>query len=151
MLWVTLLILHGLAAVFLIGAITHQTVSSLWRPRRRGFVTGFASVQSNFFTDAIVVTYVLTFVLGGWIYTDYRYNVKPLLEDMGLHGRVGFFELKEHALAIGLLILPAYWLYWRRIPREEQQTTRAALTLFMCFCAWLGFLVGHVVNNSRGL
>lgn len=151
MFWTILLILHGLAAVFLIGAITHQSVSAIWAPRKRGFVSGFASVRSNFFTDAIVVTYIVTFVLGSWIYTDYRYNVKPLLEDLSLHGQVGFFELKEHALAIGLLILPAYWMFWRKVPRNEQNTTRTALTLFIAFCAWLGFLVGHVLNNTRGL
>ena len=150
MLWIVLLIVHGLAALFLIGAITHQAVSSVWNPSRRNFVGRFANVPSNFFANAVVVTYILTFLLGAWIYTEYRYQIKPLLEDLELHRQVGLFELKEHAAAIGLLILPAYWYFWKKVPRDRPSAGRTGLTLLVAVCAWLGFFAGHILNNARG-
>jgi hypothetical protein len=47
-------------------------------------------------------------------------------------------------------MLPLYWLLWRR-PDGAGTLARTAVTLIFCFIVWYGFLVGHVLNNIRGL
>ena len=82
MFWTTLLIIHGLLAVTLLGAITHQAVA-LWVPVRvktESFVARFRAVPSTSYVGAIVVLYVLTFILGAWIYTHYRFTARLALE-----------------------------------------------------------------------
>ena len=148
--WVFLLIVHGLVSVLLLGALTHQLVSLCWNPRRKGILSRFASVPSPAFTKAVTYTYVINFAVGAWIYTHYRYNVKNVLEDIGLHVEVGLFELKEHVAAVALLLIPAYWFYWCCVSQDEQRGARIGVTGFLAFSSWLSFLVGHVVNNARG-
>ena len=149
--WTVLLIVHGLLAVALLGAITHQALS-VWLPAPRpagSFVARFRSVPGSGYVNAIVVLYVLTFVLGGIIYTEYRISVRTVVEQLQLWSQNGAFELKEHFAAIGLAILPAYWHYWRE-PAGGQTRTRDILTLLLTFIVWWNFLVGHILNNIRG-
>jgi hypothetical protein len=71
--WTTLLILHGLLALALLGAITYQTLA-LWWPVSApagSFVARFRAVPGVSYVGAIIVLYVLTFILGAWIYTQY--------------------------------------------------------------------------------
>ena len=146
-----LLIVHGLLAVALLGAITHQAVSA-WAPARKpagSFVGRFRSVPAPSYANAIVVLYVLTFVLGGFVYAWYRIEVRTVVEQLGLWAQNGSFELKEHFAAVGLAILPAYWHYWRQPPAGETRT-RAILTAILAFIVWWNFLVGHILNNIRG-
>ncbi len=151
MFWIMLLIIHGLLAFALLGAVTHQAASLFWSRGKTGFVESYATVRAALFTKAIIVLYLLTFTLGSWIYTNYRYTVRPVLEDLGQEAPVGIFEYKEHILAVGLALLPVYWLMWQRIPLSQQKGTRRALTLFIAVSVWIGFLGGHIVNNARGL
>jgi hypothetical protein len=48
-------------------------------------------------------------------------------------------------------MLPLYWLLWRRPPEAGAKPARIAVTLMLAFIVWYGFLVGHVLNNIRGL
>jgi hypothetical protein len=152
MFWVALLIVHGLLAVALLGALTHQAVSVVWpRARKRGFVERFAAVPSSAYATAVVVLYIATFVFGAWIYANYRVDVKPALEDLRAWVHVGLFEIKEHVAALGLFALPLYWVLWRRVGAEHSGTTRAAVTVVLAAATWWSFLVGHVLNNARGI
>ena len=147
-----LLIVHGLLAVALLGAITHQAMS-VWAPVRKpagSFVGRFRAVPGTSYVNAIVVLYLLAFLLGGIIYADYRVEVRTVVEQLGLWPQNGVFELKEHFAAVGLAILPAYWHYWRQPLAEEHARTRALLTAMLAFIVWWNFLVGHILNNIRG-
>ena len=53
-------------------------------------------------------------------------------------------------VAIGLALLPAYWMCWRRPRARESTRPRAALTSILAFIVWWSFLIGHVLNNMRG-
>ena len=64
---------------------------------------------------------------------------------------VGAFELKEHFIAIGLGVLPAYWYVWKSSDAAAFIRTRNMLTTVLAFVIWWGFLVGHLTNNVRGL
>jgi ABC-type amino acid transport system permease subunit len=147
-----LLIIHGLLAVALLGAVTHQTLSA-WAPARKpagSFVGRFRAVPGAPYAGAIVVLYVLTFLLGGIIYAEYRIEVRTVVEQLGLWTQNGSFELKEHFAAVGLAILPAYWYYWRQPVSGKDARTRDLLTALLAFIVWWNFLVGHILNNIRG-
>ena len=151
--WLILLIIHGLLAFLLLGAITHQVVS-VWAPARvkaGSFIERFRSVRSASYANAIVVLYLLTAILGGWIYTNYRISARLTLEQGAFWKTFGAFELKEHFVALGVGLLPAYWYYWRVPLAEEHARTRAILTALIAFIVWWAFLVGHLTNNVRGL
>jgi hypothetical protein len=143
-----LLIVHGLLAVALLGAITHQAASVLWPAvRPAGSFTGrFRAVAAPGYANAVVILYVLTATLGAVIYGEYRISVRIVLEELHLNMANGSFELKEHLAAIGLGMLPAYWWSWR----QPEARWRTPLTAILAFVVWWNFLVGHVLNNIRG-
>ena len=147
-----LLIVHGLVAVALLGAITHQTLSA-WAPadaRPRSFFGRFRTVPPAAFANAVVVLYSVGTILGAIIYLDFRVDVRPTLEQAGHWQVLGFFDLKEHFVAIGAALLPAYWVCWRRPQEQEPVRARAILTSIIAFIVWWGFLAGHVTNNILG-
>ena len=148
-----LLILHGLVAAALLGAITHQAFSVAGRPKspRGTVVDRFRSVHSPAFTNTVVILFAVTSLLGGLLYPRYRIDVRPMLEDMQLRAANGMFEAKEHFAAVGLGLLPAYWIFWRQPLSPEFIATRKYLTWMLAFCVWWNFLVGEVLNNIRGL
>jgi hypothetical protein len=147
-----LLIIHGLVAVALLGAITHQTLSA-WAPanaRPGSFFGRFRTVPPAAFANAVLVLYLAAAVLGAIIYLDFRVDVRPTLERAGHWKVLGFFDLKEHFVAIGAALLPAYWVCWRRPRHDEPIRARAVLTSIIAFIVWWGFLAGHVTNNIMG-
>lgn len=149
----SLLILHGLAGVALLGALTHQAVAML-RDRRAPaatFAGRYAAVRHEAFTGPIVLLYAAVIGLGAFIYPDYRLDVRIPFEEMALGWAIGLFEVKEHLGGIGLGMLPMYaWLH-RPAVAAERRTDRVAVTLVLAFVAWFDFLTGHVLNNLRGL
>jgi hypothetical protein len=151
---VALLIVHGLLAVTLLGAITHQAWSVVPRRTAAGslsFVDRFRSVDSGAYATAIVVLFAVTAIGGGLLYPQYRLDVRTALEDMQMRAANGVFEIKEHLAAIGLGLLPTYWLFWRAPLAPEQAAARRYLTWLLAFVVWWSFLVGHVLNNIKGL
>jgi hypothetical protein len=149
-----LLIAHGLLAVALLGAVTHQVLGL--RPRRLGgrqssFVDKFRGVNVSSYTNAIVVLFVLTCIGGGFLYPQYRLDVRPVLEEMQFPAANGVFEIKEHLAAMGLGLLPAYWYFWRTPLIEEHAATRRWITWILAFVVWWSFLAGHLLNNIKGL
>jgi hypothetical protein len=147
-----LLIVHGLIAVGLLGAVTHQAIAA-WAPARRptaSFVGRARSVAATSYSDAIVVLYLCTGLLGGIIYPAYRLEIRTVVEQLGMWPAFGAFELKEHFWAVGLGTLPAYWIFWRQPLSAEYARARAVLTAMLAFIVWWNFLTGHVLNNIRG-
>lgn len=150
--WSILLFIHMLFAITLLGAITHQAVSVCWpnRDRAKSFVASFRGVNSMTYTNAIIILFVCTAILGSIIYPTYRINVRTVLQQLHLYKPEGSFELKEHAVAIGAALLPAYWYFWRKVPADDARATRAAITVLLAIIVWWAFMVGHVINNIRG-
>jgi hypothetical protein len=151
-----LLILHGLVAVALLGGITHQAFAACWPARRTAgskasFQASFRAVAGQRYTMANIVLYLTTALLGAVIYPAYRLAVRPYLEAARLNVINGTFEVKEQFIAVGLGMLPLYWLVWRQPLDPKHATARAVITAMLCFIVWYGFLAGHVLNNVRGL
>ena len=162
----TLLIVHGLLAVALLGAVTHQALAVCWPTRNpENFLDRFRAVSGPSYTNAVIILFVITFILGIIIYPAYRLNVRTYLSDYRLLSAEGAFEIKEHLSVIVLGVLPFYWFLWRRSAAEvfsadietavtlnsNQNVARAAVTLLLAVTVWFDFLIGHILNNIRGL
>ncbi len=147
-----LLIIHGLLAIGLLGAITHQGLS-VWRKPApaRVFIDRFRAVNPGGYATAVAVLYVLTFAMGAYIYPTFVLDVKASVADAGMRSTIGVFQIKEHVAVIGLGLLPAYWHFWKRSPLAENVLARRMLTTVILICTWWSLLIGHVLNNVRGL
>jgi len=150
---IALLILHGLVAIALLGAITHQFIAAVRRSPARGtaFIDRYKGVNPRVFANAVVVLYLAAFVLGAVIYPSYRLNVRVAFEQMALGAAVGGFELKEHFAGLGVALLPLYLWLWRPERDDSHGRDRLAITGILAFIVWFDLLVGHVLNNLRGL
>ena len=149
---VALLIFHGLLAVALLGALTHQAFSvAAAKSDKRSFFARFRNVNAAAYATPVVLLFVVTALGGGLLYPDYRVEVRPALEDLQMRAANGIFEIKEHLVAVGLGVLPGYWFFWRAPLAPEEATTRRYLTWLLAFLVWWAFLTGHVLNNIRGL
>lgn len=154
-----LLILHGLASVALIGAITHQFVALLRTASATGtaragggsFVGRYSRVSSAGFTNAVIWLFVGTVVLGAIIYPTYRLDVRVPYEEMGMFWAVGLFEIKEHWGGVGLGMLPLYAYAFRPQNTATNHRDRLAITAMLTLIVWGDLLAGHVLNNIRGL
>ena len=147
----TLLILHGLVAVALLGAMTHQALATCAPSAKpRSFFGRFRAIPAARFANAITILYLTSWLLGAVVYLYFKIDVQPILErDRHWHA-LGFFDLKEDFAVIGLGVLPAYWFCWRGADDGKHHHIRAALTLLLAFIVWWSFLVGHVLNDIRG-
>jgi hypothetical protein len=145
-------ILHGIMAIALLGATTHQGLT-VWRQPAPAeiFVDRFRAIPAVRFANAIACLYVLTFALGAYIYPTYVLDVKGAVVDYGMRKTVGIFQLKEHMAVIGLGLLPVYRHYWRTVPLTDGAHTRRFLTTFMMLGVWWNLIVGHILNNIKGL
>jgi hypothetical protein len=146
-----LLITHGILAVLLLGAITHQAIAAAWPAAKRapGFFNSLRSVNGMNYTNAVIILFLVTFALGTIVYPTYRVSVRTLLQEYHLYKPEGAFEMKEHLLALSLALLPVYWFLWRT-PTGENRIARTAITSIIAGAVWWGFLTGHVINNIRG-
>jgi hypothetical protein len=148
-----LLIMHSLIGVALLGAITHQLVS-MWRRRKvrtGSFIDRYTSVNQRVFVIAVISLYVGQVILGAIIYPAYRLNVRIPFEEMYLFKAIGLFESKEHFAGIGIGLLPLYYWLWRPESADSHRRDRLAITTVLAVIVWWGFLIGHILNNIRGL
>jgi hypothetical protein len=153
--WTILMIIHGLLAVALLGALTHQAMSVLAPVRQAavgaGIVTRFRAVQGAGYATAVCVLWIITYLFGAWIYTKYRMYVRMPIEAQGFWKTQGAFDLKEHLASMGLGLLPVYWLFWKDAKNPEYDSARKWLTVTLAAFVWYMFLIGHIVNNVRGV
>jgi hypothetical protein len=149
--WSILLIVHGILAVFLLGAITHQAVGAAWPATKRspGFVGAIRGVNGTNYTNVVIGLFVVTFLLGCIIYPTYRISVRTVLQEYRFFKPEGMFEMKEHLLAVSLALLPVYWLYWRKAS-DANRVARTLVTGILAAAVWWSFLTGHIINNIRG-
>jgi hypothetical protein len=150
--WNTLLFVHFVLAVALLAAVTLQTVAVLLPARQAagGFIDR-SPVPAASYTAMIIVLYVIQALMGAWIYVKYRTYVRIPMEEFKHYWTVGSFEFKEHVVAMGLGLLPAYWYFWQRPLSLDHEIVRKWITIFLAVSVWYGFIVGHLANDFRGV
>jgi hypothetical protein len=149
-----LLILHGLFAVALLGAVTHQAFAAAARRteiRTSSFLARFRTTDASAYRTAIVVLYVTVMLAGAFLYPTYRVLVRPMLQDMDLRAANGVFEIKEHLSALGLVALPAYWVCWSQPLQPEFAASRVWLTWILAVIVWWNFVIGQLLVAIKGL
>jgi hypothetical protein len=163
-----LLIAHAVVAGALVALTTHHLI---WIIRSRGArrrgEPRFAFLASGFF--------LLAFTLGCLVYPTYRVRVRAEYFDVAaardaqralneeLHHQAAkpvalekvahVFDMKEHAIALGLLCsLTLYWLS-RRADPSVAATRRLYLGLAWCACGstWIAALIGLYVASLRAV
>jgi len=151
--WRILLFLHFVMAVGLLALVTFQAVAVLMPARLAvgNVVERIRLLPRTSIANAIVLLYIPNFLMGAWVYIKYRTYVRIPMEQFGHWWTVGSFEFKEHAVTMGLALLPAYWYFWREPLSEHYASERRWLTLFLAFAVWYAFLSGHVANDFRGV
>ena len=150
--WKILLFIHFTLAVALLAAVTLQAVAVLMPARQvAGNFVDRSPVPAVSFTTLIIVLYVLQALMGAWIYVKYRIYVRIPMEQLRHWWTLGSFEEKEHVVAMGLFLLPAYWYFWRQPLAAADAGIRKGLTIFLAFSVWYAFIVGHVANDFRGV
>lgn len=150
--WRILLFVHFLLAVGLLAGVTLQAAYVLLPvPQMAGKISDRGPVSTASYTPLIVVLYVLQALMGAWIYIKYRTYVRIPMEELRYFWTVGSFEFKEHIVAMGLGMLPAYWYFWQQPASAEYANVRRWVTIFLAVTVWYSFVVGHVANNFRGV
>jgi len=149
----TLLLLHGLISVALLGAITHQAFAVAARrvdARGTSFIARFRGTDPGAYSTAIVVLFATVILTGAFLYPNYRMIVRPALQALDLRAANGIFEIKEHLSAIGLVLLPAYWAAWRQPLVTEYSAARIGLTWILASMVWWNFIVGQLLVSIKG-
>ena len=151
--WRILLFVHFMLAVGLLAAITLQAVAVMIPVRQAAgnFIRRLRPGPAASYAAAIIILYVPTFLLGAWIYVKYRTYVRIPMEELRHWWTLGSFEFKEHVVAMGAGLLPAYWYFWRQPLSAEDAGIRKWVTVFLAFSVWYAFVVGHVANDFRGV
>jgi hypothetical protein len=150
--WNILLFGHFLMAVALLAAVTLQAAAVLMPARQAaGHFIDRSPVPAASYTAMIVVLYVLQALLGAWIYVKYRTYVRIPMEELHHWWTLGSFEFKEHVVAMGMGLLPAYWYFWQRPLSAEHAGVRKWVTVFVALSVWYAFVAGHVANDFRGV
>ncbi len=150
--WTLWLFVHLLLALVLLGALTHQAMAVAFPVQRAStnIVTRFRAVPAAGYTTTVCVLWVLTFIVGSYIYTKYRISIRIPLEAAHYYKTGGFFDFKEHVVSIGLVMLPGYWYLWKKAQNPGYDNARRGVTIVLAVMCWFAFIVGHVLNNTRG-
>ena len=151
--WKILLFVHFLMAVGLLAAVTLQALAVLMPVRQPAgdFIGRFSPVPAESYAGVIVLLYVPQALLGAVMYLKYRLYVRIPMEELRHWWTLGSFEEKEHVVTMGLGLLPAYWYFWRQPASAADAGIRKWVTVFLAFCVWYAFIVGHVANDFRGV
>jgi hypothetical protein len=150
--WRILLFIHFLLAVGVLAAVTLQAVAVLMPARQAaGHFIDRSPVPPQSYAMLVIVLYVLQALMGAWIYVKYRTYVRIPMEQLRYFWTVGSFELKEHVVAMGLGLLPAYWYFWQQPGSVQHDNVRRWVTVFLAVSVWFSFVVGHVANDFRGV
>jgi hypothetical protein len=136
-----LLILHAAGAVVLIGAATHNGLLALAQLRGRPCRPRLRQLYGR----VVLWAYLFTFAIGLIIYPAFRVRVRAALLDHQYPLATAFFEIKEHWLAIGLLVLACHALMSRRVRIERpsvEATLYGVLGIALMVIVWMAMLTG---------
>lgn len=146
----TLLVVHALLAIALLGATTHDAILVI------GFLRGrFGRARlERLYVRIQLVAYLATFLVGSVIYPAYRIYVRAAVFDRWAPWASNLFDVKENFAALGLAVTIAYaWLRGRFEPARDAAwgPLYAVLGLTVAALVWFQVVAGLVLVAERGL
>ncbi|MGM0575257.1 MAG: hypothetical protein ACQEXJ_05965 [Myxococcota bacterium] len=125
MTWVKLLLLlHAVAAGVLAGASIHNGILA-WRHWIQGRKVNLR--LQRLYPKIIGVAWIITLGLGLWIYPTFRVDVRAASLDANLPLATSLFEIKEHWLGLGTLMLAYLVPTSARLARDHVPPLDSAL------------------------
>ena len=144
-----LTIVHALAAMVTLGAVTHQSIVAVraWRGRLNPRLAKIYGATG-------AISCALTVLLGGLVYPAYRYYVRGLYLDHCDVATSKLFDVKEDLAVFALLLAILVWVVARKLerpsPREHFELYTGA-SLLLASLVWFNALSGFFITLSRGL
>jgi len=139
-------IAHLLLGVLLLGAVTHHA----WLLARGNFQDRTRQVRRYAFWASLA--YTLCLLWGIWVYPAFRVYVRAAYQDTQAPWATGLFEIKEHWAALGLAVLPFYYLSSRSLKTLDATTLRwhAVSASWLAIIAWYSFVLGAFLMDMKG-
>jgi len=144
-----LTVVHVLAAMVMLGAVSHQAVVA--RRALRGRLN--PRLARSYGVTGLIACAVTT-ALGAVIYPSYRYYVRGQYLDHCAVGMSKLFDLKEDFAVFALLVATVVWLAVRGLEREsarEHLWIYAGSTYALAGLVWFNSLSGFVITLTRGV
>lgn len=147
-----LTVCHAIAGGVLTGAAIHNGILA-YRSLRGG--SGISPRLRRLYPRVIGVSWLLVMALGFLVYPSFRVDVRGAFLDAGAPWAVWLFELKEHGVGLGLLLL----VYLIPVSGQMVDRGRDAVDLRLYDLASLAVglvacwatVVGLLVSNLRPL
>ncbi|CAN5922992.1 hypothetical protein BH11MYX3_BH11MYX3_17700 [soil metagenome] len=144
-----LVLLHGMAAIVLIGASTHHAIIAV------GYLRGHYKVRlGRIYGATVAVSYAITFVLGLLAYPSFRYHVRALYFDRYEVWASNLFDTKENFAALGVPLVLAVFVLSRVVDPEEDRGLLRAYAAFVILAAvivWFNMISGLLITMARGV
>lgn len=145
-LWV---LAHAAGAVVLVGASTHLSLVTL------GYLRGRYKLRlGRIYAATVLVTYLITFVLGSLAYPTYRYHVRGLYLDRYEVWASNLFDIKENFASIGLPLVLAVFLLGRAMdPKEDRALLPgyAGAVFLVTAIVWFNVVSGLLITMAKGV
>ncbi len=144
-----LTIVHALAAMVALGAVTHQSIVAV-----RALQGRLNPRLAKIYGTTGVIACAITVLLGAIIYPAYRYYVRGLYLDHCDIPTSKLFDTKEDFAVLALLLAVLVWVVARRLerqsPREHFQLYLGA-SLLLASLMWFNALSGFAITLVRGV
>ena len=144
-----LVVLHAMAAIVLVGAVTHHAIISV------GYLRGKYKLRlGRIYAATIAVTYGVTFVLGLFAYPTFRYHTRALYLDRYERWASNLFDMKENFAALGLPLVIATLVLSRRLqPKEDKLLVGpyVGFALLTCAIVWFSVISGLLITMTKGV
>lgn len=142
--------IHAIMAITMLGAATHNGVLSIGMLRGK---PGNQKLQ-HIYATVVFVTYVINYLIGLVMYPTFRVSVRAAYLDANVPMATGFFEVKEHWLALGLALLFWYYPYsWyaRKLPPDKVPLLYPTVGIVLALLIWAAALTGLFLVALRSI
>ena len=144
-----LIVLHLLATIVLIGAMTHNLLIVLKYVRGK-----FGRKKLEYYYVKISLwAYVIVYALGAFAYPAFKINTRVRLFDEHIPWATGLFEVKEHWGALGQAFFVVYYLLRRSFQPDEEKEKLwfyVPLCLLLNVILWYKVVIGCYVALLKG-
>lgn len=136
--YILLVVLHLLATLVLVGAMTHNLVIVV------GYVRGRFGRKKleRFYVKVSLWAYAIVYGIGALAYPAFRINTRKELFDPLMPWATGLFEVKEHWAGLGLALFVAYYFLRRGF---EPKIDKEKLYLYVPLCLMLNVILWYQV------